>query len=359
MNQVRTVMPIARSTSPSPWHSQRPLVALAPMEAVTDSPYRRLVRSIAPKVILYTEFAPARGLLAGAKRVWDMVHFEELERPLVVQLYDNVPEALGEAVAAVRERYQPDGFDLNMGCPVRKVANRGAGCGMMATPDVAAESVRRMVEHADGIPVSIKTRLGIREKSEVVDVVNACIEAGASQATIHARLKADRPRHPADWPALSAAATQIDVPIMGNGDIWTVRDAQTMAALDGVDGVMIARGGIGNPWLLKRTWQALAGETVDPLPDREEKARVAMEHLRANVADKGERRGVLELRKVVRNYIKGHIDSRRTWMRIIEVETMDETLRALEAFAHGPEDDSQRENTETAQDLVNTEPIDI
>jgi tRNA-dihydrouridine synthase B len=334
-------------TANQQWFDKRPLVALAPMEAVTDHSYRKIVRSIAPEAILYTEFTPARGLLAGAKRVWDMAHFTDDEHPLVVQLYDSVPEALGEAVASINEKYRPDGYDLNMGCPVRKVANRGAGCGMMATPDIAAECVKRMIDAADGVPVSIKTRLGIRNKTEVIDVAGACVEAGAVQVTIHGRLKADRPRHAADWEALSKAATQFDVPIIGNGDIWTVSDALKMAELDGVDGVMIARGGIGNPWLLQRSWQALSGLPVDPLPDRTEKARVAMEHLRANVEDKGERRGVLELRKVVRNYIKGHIDSRRTWMRIIESITLDETLGVLEEFAHGPEEFSEESNLQT------------
>ncbi|MBS1262341.1 MAG: putative tRNA-dihydrouridine synthase [Calditrichaeota bacterium] len=319
------------------WYERRPLVALAPMEAVTDSPYRRIVRAIAPEAVLYTEFTPARGLLAGAERVWRMVHFEESERPVIVQLYDNLPETLGEAVSEIGKRYRPDGYDLNMGCPVRKVASRGAGCGMLATPDVAADAVRHMIERADGVPVSIKTRLGIHDKTQVVEVAHACVEAGAVQVSIHARLKADRPKVPADWDALARAAAQIPVTVIGNGDVWTVRDARRMVELPGVDGVMIARAGIGNPWLLRRCCQALAGRELDPLPTREEKARVAMEHLRANVAEKGERRGVLEMRKVVRNYIKGHIDSKRTWMRIIDVESEVDTLAALEQFAAGPE----------------------
>ncbi len=321
------------------WFDRRPLVSLAPMEAITDHAYRKIVRAIAPEVVLYTEFTPARGLLAGAKAVWDMAHFDDDEHPLVIQLYDSVPEALGDAVKSISEKYRPDGYDLNMGCPVRKVANRGAGCGMMATPEVAVECVQRMIDAADGVPVSIKTRLGIRNKTEVIDVAGACVEAGAKQVTIHGRLKADRPRHAADWEALSHAAQQFDVPIIGNGDIWTVRDAQNMADLEGVDGIMIARGGIGNPWLLQRAWQALSGLPVDPLPDRAEKARVAVKHLLANVEDKGERRGVLELRKVVRNYIKGHIDSRRTWMQIIEAVSVEDTVRILEDFARGPTDD--------------------
>ncbi|GBE30219.1 putative tRNA-dihydrouridine synthase [bacterium BMS3Bbin04] len=333
-------MPSSTENNTQPWFERRPLVALAPMEAVTDCAYRRIARSIAPNAVLYTEFVPARGLLAGAAKVWEMAHFEEMERPIVIQLYDSVPEALGDAVAAVREKYQPDGFDLNMGCPMRKVANRGAGCGMMATPDIAVDSVRRMVENANGIPVSVKTRLGIRKRDEVVDLARACIDAGAEQITIHARLKAERPREAADWTALSSAACKLRVPIIGNGDIWTVSDALKMNSLEGIDGVMIARGGIGNPWLLQRCCQAIADEAIDPLPDREEKARVAKMHLRANVELKGERRGVLELRKIVRNYIKGHIDSRRTWMRIIETITLTDTLKVLDDFARGP-DDSQ------------------
>lgn len=314
------------------WYDRRPLVALAPMEAVTDIAYRPVVRSIAPEAILYTEFAPARGLIHQAKRVWQMVEFSEMERPLVVQIYDNDAPSLGDAAGLIVKHHRPDGLDLNMGCPVRKVANRGAGCGMMAFPENAADSVRRIVDQADGVPVSIKTRLGIKDKQQVIEVAQACVEAGAQQVTIHARLKADRPRVPADWEALARVVPEINAPVMGNGDIWSEADAVRMIEETGVIGVMIARGGIGNPWLLKRCQQALSGQTVDPLPDREERARVAIAHLQANVATKGERRGVLEMRKVIRNYIKGFRDSKATWMRIIETETEMETAAILEAF---------------------------
>lgn len=329
-----------KTTAEKRWFEREGLVALAPMEAITDAAYRPVVRSVAPDVVLFTEFAPARGLLHGAKKVWQMVEFQEMERPLVVQLYDSLPEPLGEATAEIVKLHRPDGFDLNMGCPVRKVANRGAGCGMMAFPETAAEAVRSMIDAAEGIPVSVKTRLGIHDKSQVIEVANAIIDAGAVQVTIHARLKADRPRHPADWAALERASEVLSqrVPIMGNGDVWTPEDAVRMTSLKGISGVMIARAGIGNPWLLQRCVQALRNETVDAPPTRRERARVAIEHLRANVAVKGERRGVLEMRKVVRNYIKGYLDSKRTWMKIIEVEDESGIARILEEFGNGSED---------------------
>lgn len=322
------------------WFDRNDLVALAPMEAITDRAWRPVVRRIAPDVVLFTEFANARGLLHGAKSVWQMVEFKEMERPLVVQLYDSDPVALGEATREVVKRHRPDGIDLNMGCPVRKVAGRGAGCGMMAFPDVAAEAVKRMVDNADGVPVTVKTRLGIRSKTEVVDVANAIIEAGARQITIHARLKADRPRVPADWAALEAAAKKLSVPVIGNGDIWTEQDALRMVQLEKVVGVMVARGAIGNPWMLQRCVQALRGDTVDAPPTREERARVAIDHLKANVETKGERRGVLEMRKVVRHYIKGYLDSKRTWMRMINEFTISGSMAILEEFGRG--DDSLR-----------------
>jgi tRNA-dihydrouridine synthase B len=316
----------------TPWFENRPLVALAPMEAVTDSIFRKIVRSIAPEVILYTEFAPARGLLHDAEPVWKMAEFDESERPLIVQLYDNDAPSLGLAAERIVKHHRPDGIDLNMGCPVKKVARRGAGCGMMADVKNAAESIRQIIEYADGVPVSLKTRLGISDKKMVLDLAGACIDAGVQQITIHARLKADRPRIPADWKAMSFAAKKISVPVMGNGDIWTAEDAKTMSELEGIDGVMIGRGAIGNPWLLQRSYQALAGLPVDQLPNKAERARVAIMHLKENVKYKGERRGVLELRKIVRNYIKGYLDSKRTWMKIIEVETEKATANILEEF---------------------------
>ena len=315
-----------------PWYQRRPLVALAPMEAITDQAYRSLCRSVAPDVVMYTEFVPANGLLRGGDKVRQMATFAEEERPLVVQIYDHDLDAIGEAAGVIAREMRPDGLDINMGCPVRKVALRGAGCGMMADPVIAGEAVKRVVDASGGIPVSAKMRLGIKQKDEVLEVVARCIEAGAKQVTIHARLKADRPRIPADWDALESAARQLDTTIIGNGDIWNIDDALRMSKLDGIDGVMIGRGAIGNPWLLQRAWQALAGVEIDSPPDRDERIRVALEHLQLNVRDKGERRGVLELRKVVRNYIKGFPDSRRTWMKIIEVETEKETAAILEEF---------------------------
>ncbi len=316
------------------WFDKRPLVAIAPMEGITDKAYRTLVRRITPEVILFTEFVNASGLLHGAKRVWTMAEFTDDERPIVVQLYDHDPEKIGLATREIAKRLHPDGIDLNMGCPVRKVVARGAGCAMMADISRSAESVRRMVTEAGSIPVSIKSRLGIADKREVVDFARACIEAGASQVSIHARLKDVRPRVPADWDALSYAARRLDTTVIGNGDVWSEEDALRMVALEGVDGVMIGRGGIGNPWLLKRIAQKLAGKAVDKHPSRETRARTAIEHLELNVKAKGERRGVLEMRKIVRHYIKGYNDSKRTWLKLIEVDSTADTIRVLEEFAN-------------------------
>ncbi len=320
------------------WYERIPLVALAPMEAVTDLTFRSIVRNLTPDVVLYTEFVSASGLVVDAEAVWKMAEFTEEQRPIVIQLYDNDIDKLAEATALIAKNLRPDGIDLNMGCPVKKVVKRGAGCGMMATPEYAAEIIARMVENADGIPVSFKTRLGIRKKDEVVTVAQGCIDAGAEQATIHARLKADRPRAAADWEAMSVAAQQLTLPVMGNGDVWSEEDAVRMVSYPGINGVMIARGAIGNPWLLKRSWQKLAGVEVDPMPSREERGRVALEHLRLNVERKGERRGVLELRGIVRNYIKGYRDTRRIWMKIIESETYTDTAKLLEQFAKGSDE---------------------
>ncbi|MBZ0265618.1 tRNA-dihydrouridine synthase family protein [bacterium] len=331
-------MSYKNNTQKQAWYLHKPLVALAPMEAITDRPYRSLVRGISRETILYTEFTNASGLLFGGERVWKMIEFDESERPLIIQIYDSDPEKLGFAAAMIAKGHRPDGIDLNMGCPVRKVANRGAGCGMMADLTAVSEAVRRMVENADGIPVSVKTRLGITSKSEILEVGHACIESGAKQISIHGRLKADRPRVPADWEAISVAAREFSVPVMGNGDIWTEDDALQMVGHEGIDGVMVARGAIGNPWLMERCVQALKGEVVDSPPNREERIRVALKHLELNVKDKGERRGVLEMRKVVRNYIKGFMDSRNAWMKIIEAESELETAQILEDFAKGEQE---------------------
>lgn len=317
-----------------PWYARRPLVALAPMEGVTDGPYRRVCRELAPEAVLFTEFTSAQGLLHGNERTWGMARFAEQERPIVVQLYGGEPGALAAAARAVEEQVRPDGIDLNLGCPVKKVLARGEGCALMKDPARAREIVQAMKE-AIRVPLSAKMRLGWESREEAVPFACLLAEAGVEALTVHGRLRRDRPRHPADWEAIARVKASLGIPVIGNGDIVSGEETARRQRESGVDGVMIARGAMGNPWLLAEARAALAGEPIPAPPTLAERARVAARHLDLNIERHGERRGVLIMRKHYSSYLGGFPGARELRQRLVRAATRDEVLALLAPLRTG------------------------
>ena len=306
----------------------RPLF-LAPMEDVTDASFRYICKQYGADM-LYTEFVSSDGLIRDAAKTLAKMRLYEEERPVGIQIYGHIPEAMVEA--AVRaEAAGPDLIDINFGCPVSKIARRGAGSGMMREPDKLVEITRRVFE-AVSLPVTVKTRLGWDEESKIiVELAERLQDAGIAALTIHGRTRSQLYRGEADWSLIGAvkANPRMRIPIIGNGDIATPQQAEEAFRRYGVDGVMIGRATFGHPWLFREIRHYLdTGELLPPMGVAERVA-LARRHLAKSIEVKGERAGVLEMRRHLSCYFKGLDNFRETRLKLVtlnEPEALFETL---------------------------------
>ena len=318
--------------SPFSWEAtKRPIIALAPMAGVTDVSYRQLIKNLAPEVIVYTELLSTDAIHYGAKKTMGMIHFDpDKERPFIVQLFGKKPEFFLSA-AKIVEEMGADGIDINMGCPAAKVVSSCHGSALIRDPDLAAELVAATKKEVK-IPVSVKTRLGWEDSDTLVSFCQKLIEAGADALAIHGRTYSQKFGGEANWDPIYELKKEISVPVLGNGDIKTPQDA--VDKLGNLDGVMIGRATMGNPWLMKDIADALIrGEvreqlTVDTL-SFEEKIPLILEHCELSVSLKGEKRGMMEMRKHLASYVKGIEGAGEMRAKLVRVETIDEVKTIL------------------------------
>ncbi|MGM0471475.1 MAG: tRNA dihydrouridine synthase DusB [Bacillota bacterium] len=278
-------------------------VILAPMAGVTDLPYRKIVKEMGCGLVC-TEMVSAKGLVYGSPRTEKMLEISSQERPVSLQVFGTEPEIMAAAVEKIAE-YQPDIIDLNVGCPAPKIVKNGAGSALMKTPKLIGEIVESLVA-ATKIPITVKIRKGWDK-----ELINACQVAqiaeasGAQAVAVHGRTREEFYSGEADWQIIKAVKESVEVPVIGNGDIFTPQDAAQMLSITGCDGVMIGRGAQGNPWLFKRTVHYLRTGELLPEPTAVERIDMAIRHLEDLVAYKGEYTGVREMRRHVVKYIKG------------------------------------------------------
>lgn len=278
---------------------------LAPMEDITDQSFRHVCKEYGTDVMI-SEFIASEGLIRDCQRSMKKMEISDFERPFGVQLYGHRIEAMVEAVK-MAEEVQPDFIDLNFGCPVKKVANRGAGAGMLQYPDLMFEMTRAVVS-ATRLPVTVKTRLGWDENSiRIVENARMLQSAGIALLSIHGRTRAQMYRGEADWEAIAAVKNhpEMEIPVIGNGDIAGPRDAERAFKKYGVDGIMIGRAAVGKPWLFKQIREYLDTGRIPDEPVVKEKSEVAKKHLTKSLEWKGHPRGIYEMRKHLSNYFKG------------------------------------------------------
>ncbi len=313
------------------WSSlPRPIVALAPMAGITDASYRQFIKTVAPETVVYTEFLSTDAIHHGAQRTLEMLEFDRsLERPFIVQVFGSDPDHFLSA-AKVIEELGADGIDINMGCPAAKVVSSCHGAALLQNADLAARLVEATVK-AVKIPVSVKTRLGWSTKTDLVPFCKRLVDAGAQALAIHGRRYCDKFSGKADWEPIYELKNNVSVPVIGNGDIMTPEDA--LAKIGNLDGVMIGRGTFGNPWLLKDVYDALqARNSVTPTALRlsfQEKVPFIIDHCRLAVRLKGEKRGMTEMRRHLVGYVKGFPGASELRQRLMKIETLEETHRAL------------------------------
>jgi len=298
---------------------------LAPMAGVSEMPFRRLAFRYGAG-LCPTELVSAEGLIrASARTLRYLTRDEEVERPFSVQIFGGNPDSMARA-AVVAKEHGADIIDVNMGCPVPKVFKNGAGCALMADPTRAAEIVRRIRE-ATGLPVTAKIRAGIDSRRiNCVEVGLALQEAGCAAIALHPRTRAQGYSGRADWSLIRRLKEALEIPVIGNGDVRTVADAHRMLEETGCDAVMIGRGALGNPWLFR---QLLGG----PPPTAEERHRVVLEHFEAHVTFREDpRAAVRTFRNHIGWYSRGLVGAAAFRARAMELESVDEVRRALDAF---------------------------
>ncbi len=283
---------------------EKPLF-LAPMEDVTDPSFRYVCKQFGADM-LYTEFVSSDGLIRDAGKSVKKLEIFDYERPIGIQIYGHLIDAMVESAIRV-EQAKPDVIDINFGCPVPKISRRGAGAGMLQDIPKMIEMTEKIVK-AVNTPVTVKTRLGWDEESKhIVEIAERLQDVGIKALTVHGRTRSQLYKGEADWTLIGEIKNnpRMYIPVVGNGDIVRASKAKEYFDRYGVDGIMIGRGAIGRPWVFRDIRHYLnTGGELPPLTVKE-KVELAKTHFRKSVEFKGDRTGVLEMRRHLSNYFKG------------------------------------------------------
>lgn len=280
--------------------------ALAPMASVADTAYRTLCTEYGA-CMTTGELVSAKGLCYGSKGSAELCRITSAERPMGLQLFGSEPEFIAEAVTRLLP-FQPDWIDLNMGCPVPKVVNQGAGSALMKTPELAESLVKAAVRSAGDCPVTVKMRIGWDEANiNAVDFAKRMEAAGAQAITVHGRTRTQFYSGTADWKPIAAVKAAVSVPVIGNGDVTDGASALKMYRETGCDLVMVGRATYGNPWVFSEIAAAVEGRDFT-MPDVDERLRVMLRHIRMilDTSEKTERLAMREARKHALWYLKGY-----------------------------------------------------
>jgi nifR3 family TIM-barrel protein len=280
-----------------------------------------------------SEFVSAEGLRRDSERTHKYLRFDEAERPIGVQIFGADPQGMAEAAALVADTYQPDFIDINFGCPVKKVVKRNGGSGCLRDLDLV-ERIIRAVACATSLPTTVKIRSGwSEEQRNPVEIALRCQDAGARALTLHARTRTQMYSGTANWDEIAAVVAALEIPVIGNGDVWSGADARRMRDHTGCAGIMIARGSHGAPWIFAQARAALEGKPIPADPGVEERFRVVLEHARNAIAfERDEQLAMVEFRKHLGWYTKGLPDGRALRQRLFEVRRLEEAEALLEGY---------------------------
>ncbi len=278
---------------------------LAPMAGVSESPFRRLCRSWGADVVV-TEFLSAEGIRRENEATLSKLRFGPDERPIGVQIFGSDPQAMQDAAAFVTDVFQPDFIDINFGCPVKKVVKRNGGSGCLKDLSLVQDIIRAVVRGTP-LPVTCKIRSGWSEEMrDPVTIALRCQDAGVRAIALHPRTRTQMYTGHAHWDEIAAVKAALSIPVIGNGDIKTAEDAARMRRETGCDGVMIARGSFGQPWIFKQARALLEGTPVPATPSVEERFAIALAHARMVQSYEADLVGAaLEFRKHLGWYVKG------------------------------------------------------
>lgn len=306
---------------------------LAPMEDVSDPPFRALCKEYGAD-LMYTEFISSEGLIRDAAKSRAKLDIFEYERPVGIQIFGSEIGSMRQA-AAITEEAQPDIIDINYGCPVKKVACRGAGAGILQDIPKMVSMTKEIVDTCT-LPVTVKTRLGWDDKSKyIVDVAERLQDVGIQAISIHGRTRAQMYKGEADWSLIAAVKNnpRMKIPVFGNGDIDSPHKAVEYRERYGVDGIMIGRASIGAPWIFREIKHFMkTGQLLSP-PDMEERVAAARQHFEKSVEWKGDRLGVVEMRRHYSNYFKGLRDFKSHRLDLVTLDSPDDIRSKLDHIA--------------------------
>ncbi len=307
---------------------------LAPMEDVTDPAFRLLCKQFGADMV-YTEFISADALIRSVKRTEQKLNIYDAERPVAIQLYGREPEAMADA-ARIAEESQPNIIDLNFGCPVKKVAGKGAGAGLLRDIPKMLEITSKVVK-AVKIPVTVKTRLGWDDDSKIiVELAEQLQDCGIAALAIHGRTRSQMYKSEADWTMIGEVKNnqRMVIPIIGNGDVTTPKRAAECFDRYGVDAVMVGRASIGKPWIFAEMKHFFdVGTEMNPLTFDEQKAIIKQQTLDA-IQFLDERRGIIHTRRHLAStpVFKGIPNFKETRIAMLRSDTLDELFRIIDAF---------------------------
>jgi len=310
----------------------KPPIFVAPMAGVTDYPYRQILREMGAKLI-YSEMVSSKGLVYGSRKTEELLDYKIKDDGYInIQIFGEETEFIVKALQIVEKKFNLDFIDLNMGCPAPKVVKTGAGSALMKKPEKVKEILTEMVEIAD-IPITVKIRSGWDKNSiNAVEIAKIAEKAGASLVAVHGRTREQYYSGNVDYEIIKKVKNAVNIPVIGNGDIYDISSAEKMFDKTNCDGIMVARGIQGNPWLIKRLKKYFQKSIILDKPNVEQKIDMAIKHLKTAVGYYGEKVAVPKMRKHISWYLKGMKNSSYVKDKINKMTNKKEIIDTLNEY---------------------------
>ena len=307
-------------------------VVLAPMAGISNTAYRQIIKEMGAGLI-FAEMVSDKALVYGSEKTFDLLKMSDMERPIAQQIFGSDVDSFVKAAKLVEDKMHPDIIDINMGCPVPKVAIKSqAGSALLKNPDKIKEIVSAVVK-AVSVPVTVKIRSGWDANSvNAVEVAKVIEEAGASAITVHGRTRAQGYSGNADWNIIKQVKESVNIPVIGNGDVTSAEKAKEMLDFTGCDAVMIGRGVLGNPWLIKECVSYLESGIIPPKPSAREKIEMLKRHYQLLVDSTSEKQAILEIRTHALWYIKGMPKSAYIKNEICKTKNSEDLFKILNDY---------------------------
>ena len=307
-------------------------IVLAPMAGICNSSFRKIIKEMGCGLI-YAEMVSDKAIFYNNKKTIDMLYMEDFERPITQQIFGSDVESFVTAAKYIEEHMHPDIIDINIGCPVPKVAVKSqAGAALLKNPEKISEIVKAVVEVVN-VPVTVKIRSGWDFNNiNAVEVAKICEASGASAICVHPRTRSQGYSGKADWNIIKQVKKSVSIPVIGNGDIKSIYDAERMIKETGCDAIMIGRGTLGNPWLIKEIDYYLNKGIIIDKPTDVERIEMAITHLKNLSEQKIEKLAVLEIRNHISWYLKGLKDSNEVKNKVYKCNTVEEIMIILKKY---------------------------